>query len=57
MNYVVETLHGKVISIVPCETESLASEVAKKICKDNGILFAGAISVDGTIGSYSVQIV
>lgn len=60
--YVIETSDGIVKSvanfpIVPGFDAYLAAEnYAKKLCKENGIVFEGSISCDHSITNYSIQV-
>lgn len=63
MVHVVETSNGVVMQVITfLDTPGLpaidsATNLAKNICKANGILFEGNVSCDGTVSNYSVQIV
>ena len=60
--FVIETRNSKVISaayfpIVPgFDAKTASEEYAKGVCKNNGIVFDGDISCDGSIENYSVQL-
>lgn len=63
MVHLIEIISGEVTQVITfldspgySALES-AENLAKLICEQNGILFEGKISCDGTVNNYSVQIV
>lgn len=54
---VVETSLGfvKKAWIKPNEQEAIS--LAKQLCRENGILYQGDVSVDGNVKNYSIQII
>ena len=53
---VIEMTNGTVLQVIIRQDQEAAEAVAKKLCQENGILFEGDVSCDGSVKDYSVQI-
>ena len=54
---VVETSLGFVKKVWVKESEEEAINLAKQLCRENGIVYQGDVSMDGNVKIYSIQVV